>query len=360
VQWFVLNSSKETQAQDEINVVPFKLDYATESAPSRFEILFVINANRYRYGFETTRKNITEEWLFCSEKTKEETLFLRSSEGIDVRHGFKEGDGLEAKTRDNALFLSVVAQFNGTIATSILNWFNGFRNLHGLLDLKYENYTANQMLSEEVRPLLLKFIQQADLGIDDLNIIEIPADERSIRSLSISNTNSILMTKKFQISSVHRKYRDGVHDGNATLDFSTEESDGTKKLFRIAGPILDCIRNGYIVFIDELDAKLHPLLTRAVVRLFNSTANTRNAQLVFTTHDTNLLQYGSLRRDQIWFTEKNQVSATDLYSLSEFKTESGAKIRNDEKYEKNYIQGKYGAIPFLGDFGSFLKGAANE
>jgi AAA15 family ATPase/GTPase len=360
MQWLISNSSKETQAQDEINAEPFKLDYATENAPSRFEIVFILNSKRYRYGFEVTKKSVAGEWLFCSEKVKEDALFLRSSDGIDVRHDFKEGSGLEEKTRDNALFLSVVAQFNGPIATSILKWFDGFRNLHGLLDQRYENYTANQMLSEEVRPLLLAFIQQADLGIEDLNIIETPTEERSIRSLPISSTNSIFMKKKIQISSVHRKYRDGVHDGHTTLDFSTEESEGTKKLFRIAGPILDCIRNGYFVCIDELDAKLHPLLTRAVVQLFNSAANTRNAQLIFTTHDTNLLRYGSLRRDQIWFTEKNQVSATDLYSLAEFKTESGAKIRNDEKYEKNYIQGKYGAIPFLGDFGSFLKGAANE
>jgi len=142
------------------------------------------------------------------------------------------------------------------------------------------------------------------------------------------------------------------------MDFSTEESEGTKKFLRFAGPILESITRGEVVCIDELDAKFHPLLTRAIVRLFNSSANTKNAQLIFTTHDTNLLQFGDLRRDQIWFTEKDQYGATDLYSLAEFKTGKGLKVRNDEAYAKNYIQGRYGAIPFLGDFGAFLKDRA--
>jgi len=162
--------------------------------------------------------------------------------------------------------------------------------------------------------------------------------------------------KRFRISTVHQKFRDGIHDGFVDMDFLTEESEGTKKLFRIAGPMLFCLIKGYIMFIDELDAKLHPLLTRAVVKMFNSPiSNRKNAQLIFSTHDTNLLHYGKLRRDQIWFTEKNNQAETDLYSLVEFKLKGGAKVRKDADFESNYVKGRYGAVPFLGDLGKLLK-----
>jgi len=358
MQWFVANSSRETQAQDKILAIPFKLDYATESAPSRFETSFLLAGKLYRYGFEATPDRVTAEWLFRAEKVKEEALFLRDNDGIDVRDDFSEGLGLESKTRDNALFLSVVAQFNGQLSQAITNWFGRFKTLYGLYDSRYEDFSALMMLDKQARLSLLKLIQEADLGIEGIDVVETSEDGGNSTLAAVAGR--VFRGKRFLISSQHRKYRDGQQADLVPMDFLTEESEGTKKFFRIAGPLLDCIQNGYTVCIDELDAKLHPLLTRAVVRLFNSPANKNNAQLIFTTHDTNLLQYGGLRRDQIWFTEKNQQSATDLYSLAEFKTPVGVKVRNDAAYEKNYIQGKYGAIPFLGDFGSFLKGTGNE
>lgn len=125
--------------------------------------------------------------------------------------------------------------------------------------------------------------------------------------------------------------------------------------------MLDCLVKGHVVCIDELDAKLHPLLTKAIIDLFhlNTFKDIGKSQLIFTTHDTNLLQYGNLRRDQIWFTEKNRFSASDLYSLAEFKTSEGQKVRNDANYEKNYIQGRYGAIPFLGNFDTIFEEIKN-
>ena len=162
------------------------------------------------------------------------------------------------------------------------------------------------------------------------------------------------------MSALHQKFRDGHPDGLADLDFLKEESEGTRKLFRIIGPILDSVMNGHVLVIDELEAKLHPLLTKAIVRLFNSAkTNPKHTQLIFATHDTNLLQYGKLRRDQIWFTEKTQRGATSLYSLADFKLPRGTKVRNDAAFEKNYIQGRYGAIPFLGDLESLLKDPRN-
>jgi len=132
------------------------------------------------------------------------------------------------------------------------------------------------------------------------------------------------------------------------LEFA-QESEGTKKFFFLSGPILDTISNGDILLVDEMDARLHPLLTRELVRIFNSKkTNLKNAQLIFVTHDTNLLSAKIFRRDQIWFTERNRIGATDLYSLIEYK------VRNDASFEADYIKGRYGAIPYLGNFSQLL------
>lgn len=143
------------------------------------------------------------------------------------------------------------------------------------------------------------------------------------------------------------------------MKFEEEESAGTQKFFRLAGPILESLAKGSILIVDELEAKLHPLLTRMIVRLYHSDASNPNgAQLIFATHDTNLLEHVQFRRDQIWFAEKDQQQATDLYSLAEIKIarEDGSdqKIRKDARYEKDYFKGKYGAIPYLGEFEKLL------
>lgn len=353
---FIISSSKDMQAEETIGVTPFKLDVESENGPSHFEVCFLLKDFQYRYGFEVDSTDVRKEWLLRTEKIKEETLFLREGEGIDVSNDFPEGKGLEEKTRRNALFLSVVAQFNGVIAGDILKWLNGFRALHGLLDDPYERYTMQLLQDETTRPLIVDFIKRADVGIEDLVVSEEPIEQHELNRYSEEIRQRLLKAKRLRMATLHRKFRDGVTDGLVNFDFSEDESEGTKKFFRIAGPIFDCLKNGYVVAIDELDAKLHPLLTKAIVRLFNSTeSNPKNAQLIFATHDTNLLHYGKLRRDQVWFTEKSAQAATSLYSLAEFKLPEGNKVRNDAAFEKNYIQGRYGAIPFLGDMAAILK-----
>lgn len=355
MQWFVASSSKETQVEEEVGVVPFKLDAATENAPSRFEVCFMLEEVLYRYGFEVDRHAVRREWLLRAEKAKEEALFLREGGDIEVLRSFAEGEGLEEKTRDNALFLSVVAQFNGAVATAIVKWFRGFRTLYGSRDANYERYTATCLQDPTLHALLVRFIREADVGIEDLTVSEAPADEQAPKSLG-EQPGTSRRQKRFTISAVHRRFRDGRPDGVTMLNLADEESEGTRKFLRLAGPIVDCLQKGYVVSVDELDSKLHPLLTKAIVRLFNSKeSNPKNAQLIFVTHDTNLLQYGKLRRDQVWFTEKTEQAATALYSLAEFKSPDGAKVRNDAAFEKNYILGRYGAIPYLGDFELLLK-----
>jgi AAA15 family ATPase/GTPase len=355
---FVLSSSKETQVEDEIPVKPFLLDTATETAPSRFEVSFILNGVRYRYGFEADSKAVRKEWLLRAEKTKETPLFLREDEGIEVAEPFKEGAGLEEKTRDNALFLSVVAQFNGETAGRILKWFSGFRTLHGLDDRDFEYYTARCLQDATRRELLLNFVKNADVGITDLSVSEVPlnTDDKMLKFLPPELQTRLRTQTQLKIAAIHKRYRDGQQDGVVSFDFNEAESAGTKKFLRMAAPILDCLDNGYVVAIDELDAKLHPLLTKSIVGLFNSAAmNPKGAQLIFVTHDTNLLEHDILRRDQIWFTEKTRQSATALYSLAEFKLHDGTKVRNDAALEANYIRGRYGAIPYLDNFGALFK-----
>ncbi len=227
----------------------------------------------------------------------------------------------------------------------ILKWFLDVGLLHGLQDMQYGGFTASLLQDEALRPRLLDFIQRADVGIENLTVSEKPLDEEALKRLPEQVQDQIRKQKPriAEVSAVHSKFRDGVKEGLATTDFFSEESDGTKKLFCIAGPLLESLTFGRVVVLDELDARLHPLLTKAVVRLFNSSvSNPNNAQLIFATHDTNLLDNDMLRRDQIWFTEKTQQGATALYSLAEMK------VRNDASFEKNYIAGRYGAIPFLG------------
>ncbi|MDP1974096.1 MAG: AAA family ATPase, partial [Sediminibacterium sp.] len=156
---------------------------------------------------------------------------------------------------------------------------------------------------------------------------------------------------KIDITTIHKKYNnDNEVVGFEKFDMRRQESSGTNKVFNISGPVFDVLKNGGVLIIDELDASLHPLITLTITKLFNSSEfNKTNAQLIFATHDTNLFEYGHYRRDQIYFVEKDVYGASDLYSLVEYKEDGGKKVRKDRSFEKDYIQGRYGAIPYIGN-----------
>ena len=136
--------------------------------------------------------------------------------------------------------------------------------------------------------------------------------------------------------------------GSVNFSFEERESSGTNKLFDLSAPIFDTLYTGATLVIDELDTKMHPLISQYIIELFNNhETNPKNAQLIFTTHDTHLLSQKILRRDQIWFTEKDSQEQTDLYSLMDIVLPDGTKPRNDANYERNYIAGRYGAIPYI-------------
>jgi AAA15 family ATPase/GTPase len=345
----LLNSSKESQVGEEIPVSPFKLQTTTTSAPTFFEAIFLIGLTRYRYGFEATHSGVRSEWLFSqADSTRETRLFTREQEKIDCSLEFKEGKGLEPRTRVNALFLSVVGQFNGKIAGEITQWMSRFRSISGLEDVHYLRFTATLLKDPHYGNLIRNLTRRADVGIDNLQTIEIPPDE--LRKLLPKNVpdgirEALLNARSgeaFAVKTQHKVYDDQERpSGTVDFDLKLEESAGTQKFISMSGPFLHTLEQGSILFVDELEARLHPLLTRALVGLFNGPANRQNAQLIYVTHDEGLLDPARIRRDQVWFVEKDHVGASHLFSLAEFK------VRKESKFAKEYLLGQFGAVPHV-------------
>ena len=354
----IVMSSFYQSSTNSLDVTPFLLNSETEKNPSFFEVLFEIYGTRFRYGFEVTNKEVVGEWLYESKKNAEKFLFIRARNGIEVSSSYKEAENLESKTRDNALFLSVIDQFNGVKAKKIMNWFNNFITISGLTHENYEMVTLNMIEHEKATKALVDFYDKLDLGFNGITLnrekLVIPSDmSKSLEKLRIKDLKG---SYRIKIKTSHKKFNNNNYNiGEVEFDMRSQESAGTNKVFNISGPIFDVLQDGGVLAIDELDSSLHPLLTLAITRLFISkNDNPKNAQLIFTTHDTNLLSYGRFRRDQIYFVEKDKYGATDLYSLVEYREEDGTKIRKDRSFESDYIQGRYGAIPYIGNISKII------
>lgn len=354
MRWFMINSSKETQSTEKIGVERFKLSTETEAKPSFFEIVFLMSGKRYRYGFEATIEKVVSEWLFYVPKSKETKLFERKLDKISVSKTYK-ADGIQQKTRHNALFLSVSAQFNVQIAEKILDWLtNRVQLISGLDDRGYRGYTVNCLMNNENKNEIIQLLNKLDLGFGDIKVEEIEVTVDSWSSEVPDEIKSIILKngarKVTTVQTMHQKFDKKVNPVSTEIfNLYVQESEGTQKVFALAGPLVDTLKNGRVLIIDELDARIHPLISHAIVELFNSNeTNPNNAQLIFMTHDTNLLNNKLFRRDQIWFTEKNRYGATDLYSLAEYK------IPDDAPFESDYIQGRYGAIPYIGNLNHLI------
>lgn len=358
----IVFQSFEKSSTSILDIQPFLLDTVSEKEPSFFEVTFLLNNIKYRYGFEITNSKVKAEWLMETKIKAEKYLFVREDDGIDVNPQYNEAKDLEEKTRDNALFLAVIDQFNGKLAKQIMIWFDNFITISGLSHERYKTVTFEMLAKEKSKLLLQSFYNDLDLGFDNVEIKKedfqtshIPGD---MPEPIVKQILSDLEGKKVvDVKTLHKK-RDPSNDNliDVEFDMRSQESSGTNKVFNISGPIFEVLTDGGVLVIDELDASLHPLLTLSITRLFNSTEhNPQNAQLIFTTHDTNLFSYGKFRRDQIYFIEKDKNNSSDLYSLVEYKGDGGITVRKDRKFEKDYIQGRYGAIPFIGNVSNTIK-----
>lgn len=377
---FILNSSKESLAAEEIDSKPFLFNSTTITQPSIFEMIFIINKIRYRYGFEVTRNEIVSEWLFflaIDESTRESNCFTREFQDIKVNpKTFKEGKGVESRTRKNVLFLSSVAQWNGERSMLIQNWIK--ENIlilsgdeEGTLEFTVKKFLTDPAFKKNV----IDFIQLADTGIDDIHIEEkilggfLPSEviynskltqlindieNEYKRTLNHANLKNI-SGKEFAITSMHKMYDDAKNLIELVEMKFGFESAGTQRLFALLGPWFDTLEKGSVLIVDEFGCNLHTKLSIELVKIFQSKMNTTNAQLIFASHDTNLLRNDLFRRDQIWFTEKeSEFGNSDLYSLVEYKINQATSVRNDASFEKDYLLGKYGAIPYFGDINRFI------
>lgn len=336
---------------------PFALDVLSETEPTFFEIQFIKSGAIYRYGFEYDKRKIISEWLY--EKRfgeKEYELFIRSRNAIEVSSKrFPEGVGKEELTNTNRLFLSLVAQLKGEKSNILLDWFSNCNILSGIDSEGYESFTIRMFLENlNGAAQAQAFFNTLQLGFKQFSVkkADIPKDVfEGIPDFLKSKLEKDGATGNFVESlTTHNIYdENGRIVGERSFHKNQMESEGTKKVIEMSGPLFDTLNKGKTLIVDELDAKLHPLLTRNIVMLFmNPAINTAGAQLIFATHDTNLLDLDVIRRDQIWFAEKDRVDSTDIYSLVEFKDEEGNKVRNDRDIRRDYIRGRYGAIPFIG------------
>jgi len=355
----ILLNSVKLNDKDPLDYTPFLLSEQSEHAPTHFETEFLIGGKTYRYGFEYTLESIVNEWLFVKQGVakKETTLFIRTKDGIGITDQFVEGKGKEEATNDNRLFVSLVAQLGGKISKQIIEWFRSYNVISGLAHQEYNGFTMRMLHDKkEGCEQALSLFQKLKLGFQELMVKE---SEFNVSDLPIDFPDSVKSKlskdysgkKMLSIKTMHNKYdSQGLIIDSVAFDKDRSESEGTKKIIDLTGPIFDSLLTGKMLIIDELDAKLHPLLTIQLVNLFNKKeTNPKNSQLLFATHDTNLLNADLFRRDQIWFTEKDEFEQTDLYNLVEFKLPDGTKVRNDSNLEKNYIRGRYGAIPYINE-----------
>lgn len=352
----VQNSVKDNLAL--VNVDNFELFKNSQNLPSFFQMIFTHDDVRYRYGFEIENFSIASEWLFARINAREIPLFTREKftiSNVSKKH-FAEvnlflnllGDDVKGNEifRDDSLLLSSLASFGfGKLSKRIVEAISSIQVTSDSGSYGRFTNVMEAIKDSDAKSFILKFLQSADFAIEDLVTMEWGYDNKTGEIINPEQGYSKHHQVKRQLVSKRPVYNDKFEKvGDADFFMSSQESDGTKKMVELSPYIYQVFKSGGILVIDEFDAKLHPLLTKRIVDLFNSAEN-KNAQLIFTTHDTNLLSYDILRRDQIDFVEKDKYGASHLYTLVEFKG-----VRNSASFEKDYIQGKYGAIPFLGNF----------
>ncbi len=357
---FIINSSTGTQEGDEINVDSFKFNTESENDTTEFEIIFIVNRSQFRYGFEITRKKVISEWLFQKRinlKPKEIELFFRDELRIDFHSVFKKVEILDKEAddiiRENALLLSIANQFKVKEAKEIVDFFKNMGFLLGNEPTRYEEFSLLEISKKSnLGKKIIETLKRFDIGINDLNVNEVKLEndkrfsKEIISKLSLSNNKEITF---FEAEAVHKQYDSNFNFvNNKNLDFD-QESAGTQKLLAVLGPIFDSLLNGDLLFVDELDSRLHPKIVSHLINLFNSRiTNPKNAQLIFNTHNTNVLNENLFRRDQVWFTEKNRYGEAKLYSLANFK------VRKDDNFEEKYLDGRYGGVPFLDDISNLF------
>jgi predicted ATPase len=340
----VAESATVLQPGQTFNVQPFRLDAGYAKQPTEFEITFLLGGVRHQYGFSFTPERIVDEWLLVYRAPKPQQWFRRSfneeTQSSDYEFSTTHLTGprklWQETTRPNALFLSTAAQLNSELLGPIFRWLVEQPVYFGAGLSPLPDLTTQLLQTELGKKAVHEFLASADISISDVVSVSRPGFQQRILfgpdGAKFSREEREILMPQF----VHK-----TEHGSATFELH-EESEGTQRLYALIAPVLDVLKNGRLLIVDELDRSLHPLLVRRLVRMFHMPEiNSLGAQLLFSTHDTSLLDRTLFRRDQIWFTEKDQDQATRLYPLSDFSP------RETEAWEKGYLIGRYGAVPFF-------------
>ena len=332
-----------------ISVEPFRLSTLTQNAPSGFHVEFILEDYTYSYGFEVTAVNVVSEYLTRKgELGKEAMLFEReANKPLRIGDGFAEGKAREQFLRPNSLFVSLCAELNGEISTKILKWFQKINILDGLSDAQNFYDTYERMRDPDGATALADFARRADLGISGLKLrefdaknIRLPAEiPQEVRDRQVS----MIVLQNTDIATRHTKYGPGGEpSGEVELSLKQHESSGTQKFVMLAAPLQKAIDSDAVVIIDEFDSRLHPLLTRELFEWFHGKSNSSKAQLILCTHDVLLMEPERIRRDQVWFAEKDSQGGTILHSLAEYPSDE---VRPTTKFGRRYLLGIFGAVP---------------
>lgn len=340
----VIESQTAWKPEAPIPRSPFLLDSTAKDEPSKFDIEFVIDSVRYAYGFSLSTHRVEHEYLFAFPRGRQQVWFERDASSKKAfepgKHLLGENKTIWALTRPNSLFLSAAAQNNHKTLSPIHRWFAS--EVHTVTPEDRDEHIRLAMVAagrKEGRAFILRLLGAADLGIVDLAVEKASLSKKGEKFLEAAVRVMPSLWKSTLSTKLYHKAHNG--GGSVPLDFASE-SNGTRALFALAPDMMSALARGGILCIDELEDSLHPILALEVLKTFTDPArNPRGAQLLFTTHNTFLLGERALRRDQVWFTEKNDQGATRLYPLTDFKP------RRDENLGLGYLQGRYGAVPFL-------------
>ena len=346
MQTIVLNSSRNVK--NPLPVTPFKLNDTKRKLPSEFEVVFLSEGIRFQFGFSVTRDRVHEEWLYAFPKGRVQLWFHRELDNLTGETNYTFGNRFSGNkyiwkdaTRNNALFLSTAMQLNSKQLAPVFNWFSKTLRVIGLNDIPPDSTLEIYKLGEKSK--ILNFLKAADFAISDLLVNEdkfshdsLPSDLPDFIRHFVSEPGSDIT--RLQLSTFHQS------DSGKHVEFDlSDESSGSRKMFNIAGEVLNALKNRNVFVVDDLHDNLHPLLVSFIIKLFhNRDSNSKGSQLVFTTHDVTNLNQDLFRRDQIWFCERSSQQSTLLASLTDFRPRKGV-----ENLQKAYLSGRYGAIPFV-------------
>ena len=348
----IVNSHARFAPDRPISYSIFSLDKKAANEVSQFEFDFDVSGVRYSYGFSILSGFINTEFLYAYPQGHKQSWFVRDN---SAKKKFKFSKYLKGKnaivadlTRANSLFLSAAAQQNHDQLTPIFEFFGSRLKFFVDHDSSHLPHVA-KLLDGPRREWILEFLKGADFGINDFKLEKekpAPKFESAMRNFLVELAPNEEEKKKVPATfgdMLRPKLGHPGKDNEIVYLPWHAESAGTQRLLELLGPTLDVLETGGVAVIDELDASLHTEIAKSIVRLFKDIKmNTNGAQLLFTTHDTNLLCSGDLNRDEIWFSEKSPFGETVIYPLSDFK------VRDTDNFEKGYLQGRFGAVPFVG------------